>query len=102
MENLTINHNNVRIDGKTIFVPSVVWAHTRMRIENAVDKAKEKEKKGKNFKEEFNKLMETRLYKMEKIEKLFCAIAVLHSNGYEDLAETYYSKIVLKRLAGEI
>lgn len=96
------NYDYVQIEGKGMYIPVNIWDHTNMRIDNAIAKAKEKETKGKDFMVEFNKLMETRLYKMEKLEKLYCAIGVLHKKGYEDLAETYYSKIVLKRMTGEI
>lgn len=69
---------------------SELWSHTKMRIDNAENKAKDRD--------DFCKKMIQRLMKIKNRQKVDYAIAYLKEKGYEDIADMYESKIMMDDL----
>lgn len=69
---------------------SELWHHTKMRIDNAKNKAKDEE--------DFKKKMVQRLLKIKKEEKVYYAIAYLRDCEYNEIVEIYEGKILMDEL----
>lgn len=71
---------------------SELWFHTKMRIDNALNRSQSEE--------EFTKKMVQRLMKIKNKNKLDYAIEYLKDKGYTNVAEMYESKIMMDELTG--
>jgi len=70
---------------------SALWEHTKMRIDNAAFKAKDRD--------DFVKRMIQRLMKMKHKDKLDYAKYYLKQLGYDDIVEIYESKELMDILS---
>lgn len=72
---------------------SELWDHTMMRIRNAESKATVN---GKFNNEKFVTQMVTRLKRIEHIEKVHYAIAVLKATGHDDVVDIYEGRLLME------
>ena len=88
------------VGGKHVFSSyDEVCRHTRMRIDNAIEKAKNDKKL--SFEEAFDKQMLSRLKKLKNYQKIVCAVTLLYAAGYTDLADRYEAILLLRELRDE-
>lgn len=80
----------VTINGVNVYKSSKQWEHAEMRIKNA-------EAKSKGDNKTFVKQMVTRLKKIQNMEKVYYAIAVLEDRNHGDVVNIYNGKLVLEK-----
>lgn len=83
-------YGGYKVNDRRISNYGELWTHTVKRIQDA-------EKKAKNY-EEFAKKMVTRLKRITHEEKVYCAIAVLHEKGYQEIVDIYDGKLLMDEL----
>lgn len=90
---VVVDETLIKVDGYEVYTFTDDWKHTEDRVLAAKKSAKNEE--------EFKKKMITRLKRIKHRNKLYCAVAVLHKYGYEEIANMYTGRIVMDKLLGD-
>lgn len=80
----------INIGDFVVIKNSDLWKHTEMRIINA-------EKKSLGDNKKFVIQMVSRLKKIQHIEKIYYAIAVLQERGHNDVVDIYNGKLIMEK-----